>query len=198
MTKWDQGLTYELLPVPNNNAAICKAGFDSTYGPHQDKQASNSSEMTRPTKLKNGTVLPTRDQMIVVTFCHGIPGSKCNTKVEHYSNNKKAGHPSSQIVTDDNSGHLQLPGTQFGMFYHNSAMLEDGVRLVFSCHTFLDPLTNIEEYANTLAKDGLLPEQLRSQSEEKGTQKKSGRIIYHVYNDTNVMTHAPTTHNIRT
>ena len=106
------------------NTLLYKFGSNSSYGRHNDK----SWQMISPnevhlTELSSGEILPTAEEMIVVTTCLCTDGTQGHTILEHFRDKSKKAV--STVKTGNNCIHIQSPGANAPCYEHSSKRSEN-------------------------------------------------------------------------
>ena len=148
------------IPRFKCNIMITKCGNEASYGKHQDSSWILNSESLRfPTKLTDGSRLPTGSEMLVPTIVLARTGYTVQTKLSH----SRRGVELSSITTGNNSAHVQSPGCQSYGIEHSSAAIKANAgrgnsnlaRCVFTGRTGIDPQLDPEAYHRGISEDDL-------------------------------------------
>jgi hypothetical protein len=111
--------SFNPFPLHISNCNISKVGNKAKYGSHQDSSWILNSPKARPKKcMTNGTFLPTKDEMPVLTMITGT--GNCQASVSWHKDRKEL----LSIETDNNCIHLQLCGVQDNGIFHQSDFLK--------------------------------------------------------------------------
>ena len=204
------GLLEKFQPIPpaSINMNIMKKG--KGYGPHQDGEFAMNSEEGTAVEKSDGTILPTRKQMNVVTIVLAVSEEEGGDKkarnhknrsnsqedakasLYHFCRNEKpASNAYSNVHTYGTSFHTQSSGTQFGHreIVHASNSYGSAQRQTDTARCTLDPEHELEEYLRSLSKDGISFPRLKSELVAATTKGKT--TVYHAYNFTKVFQRKP-------
>ena len=110
----------DFKPFPRQaiNCNISKVGNKAKYGRHQDSSSILNSDSTYPVPCKaNCGLLPTREDMLVLTMVTGI--GACQARVTW----ERRGNKLLTLETSNNCIHLQLAGVQGNGIYHASDLI---------------------------------------------------------------------------